>query len=252
MKSIHRLIDRFKEWYRYPQPGLLRRQLLGQHTDVVDYEFTATRLASEESARYMLENMRAIPNFACDYDLHEWVVTTQLDPRLDLGYVLEFGVATGRTLNHFARLMPHKTIYGFDSFQGLPEDWTSRMRKGFFARDNLPTVRKNCVLMVGWFEQGLADWQYNHQNHTPIQFLHIDCDLYSSAHTVLHELRRRIVPGTVIVFDEYINYPGWQQDEFRAWQEFVDTYNISYEYIGRVSSHQQVAVRVTSVFDLGV
>jgi hypothetical protein len=52
------------------------------------------------------------------------------------------------------------------------------------------------------------------------------------------------VSGTVIVFDEYINYPGWQLDEFRAWQEYVKKHNIRYEYIGRVSRHQKVAVRV--------
>jgi hypothetical protein len=48
----------------------------------------------------------------------------------------------------------------------------------------------------------------------------------------------------VIVFDEYFNYPGWQLDEFRAWQEFVAKNAIKYEYIGYVSRHQKVAVRV--------
>ena len=44
-----------------------------------------------------------------------------------------------------------------------------------------------------------------------------------------------------------MNYPGWKQDEFKAWQEFVIDNKIGYEYIGRVSRHQKVAVRVTSV-----
>jgi hypothetical protein len=239
--QLYRIKDRIEEWIRYPQPSS-RQQEFGMYTDVIDTEFTALRLASEESARYVQEHMRTVPNFDTDYDLHEWVVT-QLNPTLvEDGLVLEFGVATGRTLNHFARLLPNKTVYGFDGFRGLPEDWTSRMRRGFFARSSLPSVRKNCSLQVGWFDATLPDFVREHTQ--PVALLHVDSDLYSSAKTILTELKNQIVPGTVIVFDEYMNYPGWQQDEFKAWQEHVWTYNIQYEYIGRVSKHQKVAVVV--------
>jgi predicted O-methyltransferase YrrM len=166
-----------------------------------------------------------------------------VDPALlPQGLVLEFGVATGRTLNHFARLLPEKTVYGFDGFTGLPEDWTSRMRKGFFARRSLPWVRKNCQLVVGWFSDTLPGFAKQHTQ--PLALLHIDSDLYSSAVTILAELHQQIVPGTVIVFDEYINYPGWQLDEFRAWKEYVARHQVKYKYIGRVSRHQKVAIRV--------
>ena len=245
MIKLHRLLDRLEEWWRYPQPTRAQQQLLGLHTDVIDTEFTAVRLASEESARYVLEHMRAIPNFDTDYDLHEWVATTQLDSGLlDTGTVLEFGVATGRTLNQFAYWLPEKTIHGFDGFEGLPEDWTSRMRKGFFARSNLPRVRANCQLWVGWFDQTLPGFKQQSQLTRPIALLHVDCDLYSSTKTVLGQLKDNIVSGTVIIFDEYMNYPGWQLDEFRAWQEYCQMYGVEYEYIGRVSRHQKVAVRV--------
>jgi len=244
--NIHRIIDRISEWWRYPQPSKEQQELLGMYTDVIDTEFTAARLASEESAQYVLANMRAVRNFATDYDLHQWVCTTQLDHHLNLnGLVLEFGVATGRTLNQIAYWLPHKTVYGFDGFQGLPEDWTSRMRRGFFARDSLPRVADNCELVVGWFDATLPGFMEKHGS-TPIQILHVDCDLYSSTVTVLEHLKENIVPGTVIIFDEYMNYPGWQLDEFRAWKEFVERYSIKFEYIGRVSRHQQVAVRVLS------
>lgn len=242
MKKLYRLLDRFEEWRRYPQPSYNEKKFLGMYTDVIDTEFTATRLASEESARYVQENMRTVLNFDTDYDLHDWI-PTQLNSRwLAEGLVLEFGVATGRTLNHFARLLPYKTIYGFDSFVGLPEDWTSRMRKGFFARSSLPPVRKNCSLIQGWFDQTLPEFVKVHTQ--PVALLHIDSDLYSSAVTILTLLEKQLAPGTVIVFDEYMNYPGWQQDEFKAWQEFCTAYNVQYQYIGRVSKHQKVAVRI--------
>ena len=85
------------------------------------------------------------------------------------------------------------------------------------------------------------------ENKEPIALLHVDSDLYSSAVTVLTLLEKQIVPGTVIVFDEYMNYPGWQLDEFRAWQEFVRANDVQYEYIGRVSKHQKVATRVLGI-----
>lgn len=245
--NFHRILDRIQQWWRYPQPTWLQRSLTGQYTDAIDTEYTAVRLASEESAQYALRNMRTVPNFKTDYDLHEWVVGTQLSKDLPLhSKVMEFGVATGRTLNHFARLMPNKSIYGFDSFEGLPEDWTSRMPKGFFKRKKYPRVRDNCYLLVGWFNETIKHWKVRYGD-SPILLLHIDCDLYSSTETVLTELRKNIVVGTVIIFDEYMNYPGWQSDEFAAWREFVRNYDLQYEYIGRVSRHQQVAVRVTYV-----
>lgn len=243
INQFYRTRDRIEEWLRYPQPTVAQKQLLGMHTDVIDTEFTAVRLASEESARYVIDHMRTVSNFDTDYDLHDWVAKSQLDLELlEHGMILEFGVATGRTLNHFARILPFKTIYGFDGFKGLPEDWTSRMRKGFFARTNLPTVRNNCKLVVGWFNETLPGFVQEHTS--PIALLHVDCDLYSSVVTVLNALKKQIVPGTVIIFDEYINYPGWQLDEFKAWQEHVRAFGVRYEYIGRVSRHQKVAVRV--------
>jgi len=243
IKKLYRLKDRIEEWLRYPQPTRLQKQLLGMYTDVIDTDFTAVRLASESSARYVIANMRAVPNFEVDYDLHDWIVRTQLDNTLGSGLIAEFGVATGRTINHIARLRPEDIVHGFDSFEGLPEDWTSRMPKGFFKRTAVPKVRENVKLHVGLFDNTLPEFKAKHGD-TPLQLLHIDSDLYSSAVTILETLKDNIVPGTVIIFDEYLNYPGWELDEFRAWQEHVAKYKIKYEYIGRVSKHQKVAIRV--------
>ena len=243
MITLHKIKDKISEWWRYPQPSFLQKALIGLYTDVVDIDFTARRLASEESAKYVLSHMRTAPNFKTDYDFHEWAVT-QVNPELlARGLILEFGVATGRTLNHFGKCFPLKTIYGFDGFDGLPEDWTSDFQAGHFGRQAFPTVRKNCELVVGWFDSTLPTFIQQHTE--PIAFLHIDCDLYSSTVTVLSLLKSQIVPGTIIIFDEYFNYPGWNLDEFKAWQEFVAANGRTYEYIGYVGRHQKVAVRVT-------
>lgn len=66
----------------------------------------------------------------------------------------------------------------------------------------------------------------------------------SSAQTVLQLLTPRVVSGTVILFDEYLNYPAWQQHEFRAFQEFVAQTGKGYRYIGFASSDCAVAVKM--------
>jgi hypothetical protein len=52
---------------------------------------------------------------------------------LDAGLILEFGVGGGRTTNFIAALCWQKTVHGFDSFKGLPEDWQGPCQKGTFA-----------------------------------------------------------------------------------------------------------------------
>lgn len=72
--------------------------------------------------------------------------------------------------------------------------------------------------------------------------MHIDCDLYNSTKTIFDNLAPRIKSGTIIVFDEYFNYPNWQQHEYKAFQEFVEDNNIKYEYIA--IGYGQAAVKI--------
>lgn len=65
------------------------------------------------------------------------------------------------------------------------------------------------------------------------------------ARTIFLPLKDRILPGTVIVLDEYFNHDGWRQGEFRAFQEFVAQKGFGYEYLTYNHRHQQVAVRIT-------
>jgi len=157
------------------------------------------------------------------------------------GLVLEFGVFSGRTLNHIASLT-EEVVYGFDSFEGLPEDWRPDIRQGTFRRGTLPEMSTNVELVVGWFENTLPQFVAAHPD--PVSLLHIDCDLYSSTKTVFHHLSKNIVNGTVIVFDEYFNYVGWRNHEYKAFQEFIVASGFSYRYIGVVPHHQQVAIQI--------
>ena len=143
------------------------------------------------------------------------------------------------------RILPTSKIYGFDSFEGLPEDWSGTTgRKGTFSLEGkLPAIADNVELVVGWFNRTLPSFLDTHE-FKQISLLHIDCDIYSSAQTVFAMLHEKIASGTIIVFDEYFNYPLWERHEYRAFQDFVDFRQVKYEYIGLVPSKEQVAVRI--------
>ncbi len=76
--------------------------------------------------------------------------------------------------------------------------------------------------------------------------MHIDCDLYSSTKTVFDLMGGKLEKDSILVFDEFFNYPGWKQHEFKAFMEFIENNNRNFEYIGYVYRHSQVAVRMAS------
>jgi hypothetical protein len=77
----------------------------------------------------------------------------------------------------------------------------------------------------------------------PIGLLHIDCDLYSSTRTVFERIGRLVGPGTVIVFDEFYHYFGWEAHEAKAFLEFVTAEKLEIEYLARTPTCQ-VSVQV--------
>ncbi len=82
------------------------------------------------------------------------------------------------------------------------------------------------------------------ENQGPVAFLHLAADLYSATKTVLELVGSRLVTGSVVLFDEYFNYPGWQDGEHRAWMEYVDKTRLSFHYAGYTYDHEQVIVVV--------
>jgi hypothetical protein len=205
------------------------------------------RLATESTVSYILEKMPTVKSFSSKEHLlqHSLGVVDKSNP----GLLCEFGVYKGYTVNFIAS-QTEDAVHGFDSFEGLPEDWRTDIRKGHFKMDGLPVVRENVILHKGWFNESLPVWKEKYQG--PVMFLHMDADLYSSTKTVLGLLVDRIVTGTVIQFDEYFNYPGWQNGEFRAFQEFVTSHNVKYEYIGFTARNgEQVAVKILSMPSTG-
>jgi predicted O-methyltransferase YrrM len=198
------------------------------------------QIAARSSAEFHLREMpRARPWFSKVDTL-----TAAVKAATPEGLYLEFGVHTGGTLRTIAELAPTGSVFGFDSFEGLPEDWRAHFSVGHFAVDALPDV-PGAEFVVGWFDQVLPGFLAEHPED--VAFLHLDADLYSSTKTVLDALEPRLRVGTVIIFDEYFNFPAWEEHEHRAWTEFVARTGIEFEYLGFTADDEQVSLRLTAV-----
>jgi methyltransferase family protein len=144
------------------------------------------------------------------------------------GIALEFGVYRGASLRHSARRCPDRTFYGFDSFNGFPSDGRPDWQIDF-ATSALPRVPPNCRLIPGWFSETIP--AFLRETPSPIGFINIDCDIYSSARAVLFGLGERLLPGTVIYFDELINYDVFLWNEMLALFEFLEVTGFGIEWI---------------------
>ncbi len=197
--------------------------------------------ALQESCDFLEANMAEAIGFDTQKELLEFAVDAVTAP----GVLTEFGVFRGGTIRKIAKRMPDRKIHGFDSFEGLPEGWFGHnLAKGTFSTGGrLPKVPDNVTLHKGWFEDSIPPWL--EENPEPVAFIHNDSDLYSSTVTIFELLKPRMQPGTIILFDEFFNYPGWKVHEVKAWLEFAEKYQIDYTYIGY--ARQQAALRINAI-----
>ncbi|HUK26199.1 MAG TPA: TylF/MycF/NovP-related O-methyltransferase [Terriglobales bacterium] len=142
---------------------------------------------------------------------------------------LEFGVYQGAATRYWSKLLtnPKSRLHGFDSFEGLPEDWRPDCLEGHFSvKGQLPQIDDPRVqFFKGWFDQTLPHYTVcPHQ----VLVLNLDADLYSSTIYVLNTLEKAIVPGTYIYFDEF-NHP---QHELRAFEEFITRTSMNFDLRG--------------------
>jgi hypothetical protein len=219
---IDRVVNKFMESY------------LLKNNQNIKQEFSNRSLKS--TVNYIEKNMINIASVDSKWQLHD----IALNSVKIKGLYLEFGVYKGQTINYISKNI-NSTIYGFDSFEGLPESWRDGFPKNYFKIDNIPKVNSNVKLIKGLFDQSLPLFASEHLNDK-IAYLHIDCDLYSSTKSIFKYLGHKIISGTVIVFDEYFNYPYWQENEFKAFQEFIFENKLKYQYITYNNMHEQVAV----------
>ena len=199
-----------------------------------------------------------------NYHFNYW---TEVVPHIKgEGLWMEFGVFRGRSIQRISSLTKN-TVWGFDSFEGLHEYWDKDNPKGVYssggkipegaivgdnhsmfdssATKNTESWNSNVRLIKGYFEDSLPDFLKEYKENAA--FIHIDSDLYSSCVTIFKQLKSRIVEGTIICFDELLDFPIYKECEIKAFAEFLIDTGWNFEaliYHSAGASYTQGCIRI--------
>ena len=158
----------------------------------------------------------------------------------------EFGVWRASSFKYLIKAF--KKGYGFDTFTGLPEDWdlgSHIEKKGAYTNEgNVPKI-KGGEFIVGKFEDTLP--VFFSESHPMASVINFDADLYSSTICALNFSKSVMDKDTILIFDEFIINESWEQDEFRALNEFCSNNHYSYEVIAISFFTKQVAVKLIGI-----
>lgn len=157
---------------------------------------------------------------------------------------LEFGVWQGASLQEWARLLgdPRNRFFGFDSFQGLPEDWLPDKPKGTFGLEGaIPSFSDPRISLIdGYYQDVLYEFLTDYDRADRRLTIHIDCDLYSSTLFVLAALDRFLRPGDVLVMDEF----SYLVDEFAAFADYLRAFKRDFRVRAIVGRGDKIALQL--------
>lgn len=183
-------------------------------------------------------NLPYKPNiFFSRWDFFDYI--NQLTPSYRPFY--EFGVSYGYSFQYLIQSYPYG--YGFDTFTGIPEKWYDEKIGTYGTNNNIPTI-ENGEFIVGEFKDSLPKFfQYKRD---VAGLIHLDADLYSSTITALKYSKDIIDNKTILIFDEFLINPNWEEDEYKALNEFCSLYNKKYKVIAVSFRSKQVAVQLVN------
>lgn len=190
--------------------------------------------------------------------------------------IYEFGVFTGDSLEFLIKdfqsfNIPLKTVFGFDSFEGIPEeklDINNReeWQKGFcsaakslnctkeqairYVEERTSPLHPHICLIPGFWDEVLKPEIVQRYNMKQALLIDIDCDIYSSAILALDFMfsNNLVVPGSLIGYDDWGTEPPieFTTGESKAHREIEQKYNVDFEQLykyGR-TPHVQTLFRV--------
>jgi O-methyltransferase len=174
------------------------------------------------------------------YLMYKWVIDKE-GLTTNINYI-EFGVAGGQSFDWWMTQNTDEAsrFYGFDTFDGLPEDW-GPFKKGAFSNNNiLPAIKDSRgKYYKGLFQQTVPGFLKELDN-TRRNVLMMDADLYSATLYALSSLAPYLKSGDIILFDEFVV----PTHEFKAFSDFVESYYIDLELIAAANNYYFSAFKV--------
>lgn len=174
------------------------------------------------------------------YPLYNWVMEKE-KLQNPINY-LEFGVAAGESFNYFMEKNKHpeSRFYGFDTFDGLPEDWGPFKKGSFSNNNNIPSLTDDRGrYFKGLFQQTLPAF-INEIDNNRQNVVMLDADLWSASLFVLTSLAPILKKGDIIFFDEFVV----PTHEFKAFIDFTKSYYVNLELIAAANNYYFVAFKV--------
>jgi O-methyltransferase len=177
-------------------------------------------------------------NYAKRFQLYEYLVE-----ELKLGHeafdYFEFGVYGGSSFQWWLKVCSHpeSRFFGFDTFEGLPENWGT-FKKGAMSAQIPDYNDTRALFFKGLFQDSLPGFLSSTDLNTgKRKVFHLDADLFSSTLFTLTSIAPYLNKGDILLFDEF-NVPN---HEFFAFSMFVESYYIKTKLIGAVNNYLQVA-----------
>jgi hypothetical protein len=197
------------------------------------------------NARWLetLRNAGSVPIFPSHQALYSFINDQYFASGGDPFDYLEFGVYTGDSLRMWTNLNknPSSRLFGFDSFEGLPENWVASKPKGTFSTGGkTPDISDSRVeFVVGIFQHSLSNFLTSFEPRNRL-LIHNDSDLFSSTLYTLAMLNPIIQPGTVIIFDEF----NVILDEYRALTGYASAFMRNYKIVAATEGFKQTAIEM--------
>lgn len=190
--------------------------------------------AVDESFQHFKTHMAASLLFPVKRHQRQYCIRRAISQFCRSELFLEFGVYKGAGLSLFANELKaiEAQVYGFDSFEGIEEDWTGnhngRPAGSYSLRGKAPKIDTNAHLCEGLIQETLDGFLEEHQGKI-VAFAHMDFDTYTPTEYALRKIMPRLTKGSILLFDELYGYPGWKDHEYKALTETIPS--SSYKYI---------------------
>ena len=172
--------------------------------------------------------------------MYEWVIDKE-NLRQPITYI-EFGVAAGHSFKWWLKqnTSAESMFVGFDTFDGLPEDW-GPFKKGSFSNNNeIPTVNDSrAQFYKGLFQQTLPQFIKDFDN-SKRNVIMLDADLYSSTLYALSLLAPYLKKEDIVFFDEFVV----PTHEFKAYHDFISSHYVNLKLVAAANNYYFVAFKV--------
>jgi O-methyltransferase len=154
---------------------------------------------------------------------------------------LEFGVAGGTSFQWWQTNSLHaeSSFFGFDTFEGLPENWGFFYKKSDMSYAMTEQQDPRSKFIKGLFQETLLpfiDQNLSLMKSARRKIIHLDADLFTATLFVLTQLFPYLKKGDILIFDEF----SVANHEFFAFDLFQKSFYIKLKPLAAINNFYQL------------